>query len=341
MHVFFDPIQKTHAPETFLVSGAWRPCPETPERADSFLAAVRDLGLTVTVPDDFGLGPLVAVHSPEYLTFLKTIYDRWQGLGGSQDVVPHTHPVRRDGAYPRSPLGQAGYHLGGTSCPVSAGTWTAALRSAHSAVAAARAVRAGAPLAYALCRPPGHHATGDLAAGFCYLNNAAIAVDDLRAGFGRVATLDIDLHHGDGTQTIFYDRRDVLTTSVHADPLDFYPFFLGHACERGTGAGLGYNRNYPLPLGSGDDVWLAALDLALDHITTFAPEALVVSLGLDASAADPFGGLKVSADGFAEAGRRIGAAGLPTVLVQEGGYPTDVLGENLRRFLGAVLEAAS
>jgi len=341
MHVFFDPIQKTHAPETFLVSGTLRPCPEVPARADRLLEAVSGLGLSVSAPADHGLAPLAAVHTAEYLSFLQTIHDRWQTLGGSRDVLPNVHPDRRDGAYPRSPVGQAGFHLGDTACPVTATTWAAIYQSAQCAVSAAEAVHAGAPQAYALCRPPGHHAAADLAGGFCYLNNAAIAAQSLRQAHDRVAVLDIDLHHGNGTQSIFYRRPDVLTVSLHADPMDFYPFFWGHAAERGAGPGVGANLNLPLPLGTGDGPWLAALDAALTRIAAFAPGALVIALGLDASADDPFGGMKVSSDGFAEAGRRISAAGLPTVLVQEGGYLSDVLGENLRRFLGAVMEATS
>ncbi len=339
MHVCFDPIQKTHAPETFLVSGTWRPCPEVPARVDRFLSVVRSLGLFPSLPEDHGLAPLAAVHTAEYLTFLQTIHGRWQGLGGSRHVLPNVHPASRDGVYPRSPVGQAGYHLGDTACPITAGTWLAAYRSAQCAASAADEVRLGRRHAYALCRPPGHHAAADLAGGFCYLNNAAIAAQSLRADFGRVAVFDVDLHHGNGTQSIFYGRGDVLTVSVHADPTDFYPFFLGHAAERGRGAGLGANLNLPLPLGSGDGPWLAAIESGLERIAAFSPGALVVSLGLDASADDPLAGLRVSPDGFATAGRLISAACLPTVLVQEGGYLSDALGPCLHRFLFAFLEA--
>ncbi|MQX36133.1 histone deacetylase family protein [Roseospira navarrensis] len=338
MHAFFDPVQKSHAPDTFLVSGAWRPCPEVPARADVFVEVAAGLGLPVSAPRDFGLTPLAAVHTAEYLQFLQTIHGRWQSLGGSRDVLPNVHPDRRDGPYPRSPVGQAGFHLGDTACPVTAQTWAAVYRSAQCAVAAADVVRGGARHAYALCRPPGHHAAADLTGGFCYLNTAAIAAQHLRARHDRVAVLDIDLHHGNGTQAIFYGRGDVLTVSLHADPLDFYPFFWGHAAERGTGAGLGANLNLPLPLGTPDGPWLAALDAALARINAFAPGALVLALGLDASADDPFGGLKVSPEGFRAAGHRIGALGLPTVLVQEGGYLSDSLGPCLHAALSGFQE---
>ena len=245
------------------------------------------------------------------------------------------HPDRRDCVYPRSPIGRAGYHLGDTACPIAAETWTAVRASAHAAVAAAREVAAGAPHAYALCRPPGHHAFSDMAGGFCYLNNAAIAAQALRERHTRVAVLDIDLHHGNGTQGIFYHRDDVLTLSVHVDPNDFYPYFWGHAAERGAGPGRGYNLNVPLPLGAGDDAFLGALEVALARMEAFCPGAVVLSLGLDASAADPFGGLAVSGDGFARIGARLGALAWPVALVQEGGYLSDVLGDNLYRFLAA------
>lgn len=333
MKVYYAPVQKTHDPDTFLVAGAQRPIPEVPERADRLLAAVERLGLAVEAPADHGLGPIAAVHAPEYLEFLQTIADEWQALGGSREVVPNVHPDRRDCVYPVSPVGRAGYHLGDTACPVAPETWAAVRTSAHAAVSAADAVLDGAAHAYALCRPPGHHAFAAMAGGFCYLNNAAIAAQRLRTRHARVAVLDVDLHHGNGTQGVFYGRDDVLTVSIHADPARFYPFFWGHAAERGEGAGLGYNLNLPLALGSGDASFLEALEVALRRVRAHAPGALVLALGLDASGDDPFGGLRVTPDGFAAIGRRVGALELPVTLIQEGGYLSDTLGENLFRFL--------
>jgi len=191
----------------------------------------------------------------------------------------------------------------------------------------------GAREAYALCRPPGHHAYADMAGGFCFLNNTAIAAQRLRTRHARVAILDVDVHHGNGTQGIFWERDDVLTVSIHADPADYYPYFWGHAHESGTGAGAGFNLNLPLPMGSGDAAWLAAGETALARVRAFAPDALVVALGLDASESDPLQGLRVTGDGFAAMAGRIAGVGLPTVLVQEGGYLSDDLGRNLVRFL--------
>jgi acetoin utilization deacetylase AcuC-like enzyme len=192
---------------------------------------------------------------------------------------------------------------------------------------------AGAPAAYALCRPPGHHAFADVAGGFCFINNSAVAAQTLRRQAARVAILDVDLHHGNGTQGIFYARPDVLTVSIHADPVRFYPFFWGHADERGEGAGLGYNLNLPLERKSGDEEFLAALEPAFRRIRAFAPEALVIALGLDAFKGDPFGGLSVTTPGFHRIAEAIGRLGLPMVVVQEGGYLCDALSDNLTAFL--------
>jgi acetoin utilization deacetylase AcuC-like enzyme len=248
-------------------------------------------------------------------------------------VIPNIHPLGRNGSYPASAVGQAGYHMADTACPISAETFNSACWSAWSAVAAAEDVLAGAPAAYALCRPPGHHAFADVAGGFCFLNNSAIAAQHLLGTTRRVAILDVDLHHGNGTQGIFYARSDVLTVSLHADPVRFYPFFWGHADERGTEAGLGYNLNLPLARKSGDLAFLEALGAARSRIEAFTPEALVVALGLDAFEGDPFGGLSVTTDGFSRIGAACAGFGLPTVIVQEGGYLCDELSANLTAFL--------
>ncbi len=225
-----------------------------------------------------------------------------------------------------------------TACPISAGTWQAACASADSAAYAASLLLKGEREVYALCRPPGHHAFADMAGGFCYLNNTAIAAQMLCDRFGRVAVLDVDVHHGNGTQGIFYARSDVLTVSLHADPAVFYPFFWGYAEETGEGRGEGANANFPLPRGTADDVYLDCLEKALDRIDAFAPGALVVALGVDAYEADPLAGLAITTEGFGRIGGAIGRRGLPTVLVQEGGYLSDALGRNLAAFLSGFLE---
>jgi acetoin utilization deacetylase AcuC-like enzyme len=337
MKAFYAEEQKRHDPKAFLSSGAPQPNPEQPERVERLLAGAKAAGCTIERPLDHGLKPIAAVHSPEYLEFLQNIYERWRRIeGASREVIPNIHPIARGGNYPASAVGQAGYHMADTSCPISAETWESACWSAWSAVAAAEAVISGEPAAYALCRPPGHHAFADVAGGFCFINNSAVAAQHLRRSATRVAILDVDLHHGNGTQGIFYGRPDVLTVSIHADPVRFYPFFWGHADERGDGAGLGYNLNLPLPRKTGDAGFLEALGAGLRRVQAFAPDVLVVALGLDAFEGDPFGGLSVTTDGFSRIGEAISTLGLPSVIVQEGGYLCDDLGLNLEAFLGGV-----
>jgi len=336
MKAFYADEQKRHDPKAFLSSGAPQPNPEKPERVERLLAGAGAAGLSVERPRELGLAPIAAIHTPEYLDFLEHIFVRWRRIeGASEEVIPNIHPIARDGAYPASAVGQAGYHMADTACPISAETFDSACWSAWSAVAAVEAVLSGERAAYALCRPPGHHAFADVAGGFCFLNNSAIAAQHFRQSAARVAILDVDLHHGNGTQGIFYARGDVLTVSLHADPERFYPFFWGYASERGEGPGLGCNFNLPLPRKSGDEAFLGALDAGLKRIRAFAPDALVIALGLDAFEGDPFGGLSVTTPGFARIAERIATLELPTTIVQEGGYLCDALSANLTSFLAA------
>lgn len=336
MITVFDEGQRAHDPRFFLSSGAPQPCPEKPARIDALLGAVRRLGGPVVNPPDHGLAPIRAIHPERYLTFLSTIHDRWQRIpGASAEVIPNIHPANRSDGYPKSAVGQAGFHLTDTSCPISGHTWAAALASARSAIHAADLVAGGARAAYALCRPPGHHAFAELAGGFCYLNNSAIAAQRLAQAGRRVAILDVDLHHGNGTQGIFYARGDVLTVSVHAHPERYYPFFWGYPEERGEGEGEGANLNLSLERGTGDDGFLAALDRGLEAITRFGADTLVLALGLDAFVGDPFAGLAVTTPGFHRIGRAVAGLGLPTLIVQEGGYLCPELGENLVQVLTA------
>jgi acetoin utilization deacetylase AcuC-like enzyme len=335
MQVICHPEQRRHYPPHFLVNGVFQPNPEVPERQDCLLRAALDAGCRHEMPLLHGMEPIAAIHTDAYLAFLERAWERWSRISNAASAVtPNIHPDRRDCGYPASVVAQAGYHMADASAPLAAGSWDSMLWSAWSAVHAARLVRNGEPAAYALCRPPGHHAFADMAGGFCYLNNTAIAAQVLRRDHPRVAILDVDLHHGNGTQEIFYRRGDVLTVSIHADPERFYPFFWGWANETGEGEGSGCNLNLPLARGSGDAEFLGSLETGIKRVQDFAPGALVVALGLDASEHDPFGGLAVSTAGFGEIGRRIGAElKLPTVIVQEGGYLCDALGGNLRNFL--------
>ncbi|MFN3278266.1 MAG: histone deacetylase family protein [Paracoccus hibiscisoli] len=334
---FYAPDTAAHDPQFWMLRGVPMANKETAERADRLLEGIAQAGLTVTDPPVTDRAPMHAVHTARYLAFLETAWDEWQTApGAGPEVVANLHPQKAHQTYPTGITGRAGWHMADTGCPLGRHTYAAALRGVDTALAAAAAVTAGARAAYALCRPPGHHADADTAAGHCFLNNSAIAAQALRAHHDRIAVLDIDVHHGNGTQEIFYDRADVLTVSVHADPDAFYPFYLGHAHEVGP---AGTNLNLPLPLGSGDDTWLAAIDRALDRIAEFAPGALVLALGLDAHERDPFRGLQVTTPGFARAAARIKAAGLPTVIVQEGGYLSEDLTHNLAATLRGWIEA--
>jgi acetoin utilization deacetylase AcuC-like enzyme len=235
---------------------------------------------------------------------------------------------------PRSVIGRAGWFSADSACPIGPGSWPAIEAAAACAIAAADEVAQNRDC-YALCRPPGHHAYAERAGGHCYLNNAALAVERLMSrGARRVAVLDIDSHHGNGTQGLFWTRDTVLFASVHGDPSGYYPWYVGHADELGSGAGLGFNRNFPLAQGTDDFGWLAAVEAALRAIERFGADALVVSLGFDASRDEPLSFLAVSQDGFARAGAAIGRLALPAVFIQEGGYNTDVLGSLLQAFLG-------
>lgn len=338
MKLFYHPDQKRHAPESFLLQGRSAPSPESPLRADLLIRGLAALGLAVSSPGEFGtlrLGERLAnIHTPRYLDFLETIHTRWQALpDAAESVAPNVHPCGGGTHYPRHPVGQAGWHMHDMACPLGADSYAGILASAATAQAAAESVAGGERSAYALCRPPGHHAGPERAGGFCFINNVALAATVLRESVERVAIVDIDLHHGNGTQDIFYTRGDVWTGSLHADPADFYPFFWGGAAEQGDDHGRGANVNLPLPLGSGGSVFLDALDRLLERLADFAPQALIVALGLDAHHADPLAGLALETDDFTRIGRRLAALDLPAVLVQEGGYPTAALEYNLAAFM--------
>lgn len=342
MKVIYDDRQRLHRPRNFLVSGAPQPSPEVPERADALLAAALAAGHRQVAPDDHGPGHRARIHTPEYLQFLEHIAGRWSRIeGASEEVVPNVHPGRAPGGYPASAVGQAGFHMADTACPIAGGTWEAACAAANGAIHGAELLIAGQGEAYVLCRPPGHHAFSDMAGGFCYLNNSAIAAQRLRDRWPQVAILDVDVHHGNGTQAVFYARGDVLTVSLHADPVRFYPFFWGYAQERGEDPGAGCNLNLPLPRGTGDEAYLEALRTAFTRIGSFAPGALVVALGLDAYEGDPLAGLAITTPGFGAIGRAIGELGLPTLLVQEGGYLAPELGANLVSFLSGFEDGRS
>ncbi|HWQ84763.1 MAG TPA: histone deacetylase family protein [Anaerolineales bacterium] len=322
-----------HATDQITVKGLPWPTEELPVRAELIRQAIIEAQLGEIIPPrDFGLAPIQAVHAPGFLDYLQTVHARNAALhaGRPSAVFPNTFATRPVRHTSPSLDAQKGYYCFEVYTPVLEGTWAAAYWSAQCALTAARIVQTGAPAAYALCRPPGHHAAVDLYGGFCFLNNAAIAARSLSA---RIAILDIDFHHGNGTQEIFYSDPDTLYCSLHADPDVEYPYYWGGADETGAGAGTGTNLNLPLAIGTTDETYLPTLDQALERIQAFAPRYLLVSLGLDIAAQDPVGGFRITLPGMAEIGRRIKRLGLPTVLVQEGGYHLDVLGSYAVAFL--------
>jgi acetoin utilization deacetylase AcuC-like enzyme len=355
MQIIYSPHHADHAPHTALVEGRPLDSPEVPARAEIILGALQERCMGhVIEPVDHGMQPIEAVHDGGYLDFLRTAHaDSAAYFGEAGPVMTWTFASRHAARKPQGFLGLKGYYAFGTGTPILEGTWQAAYWSAQCAVTAADLVRRGEGPAYALCRPPGHHAAADLYGGYCYLNNAAIAARFLQTrsprsaggkadapqsrqpgGSSRVAILDVDFHHGNGTQLIFYADPAVLFCSLHAHPDQDYPYYWGDSDEQGTGPGQGTNHNWPLPLGTGDAAYLDTLQEALATIGDYAPDYLVVSVGFDTADGDPEGGFRLTDQGIAQVGQGIAAMQLPTVIVQEGGYGLDQLGEHAVAFLG-------
>lgn len=335
MFVVYADQQQRHQPEHFMVAGRVRPNPDVPARLAGLREGVAAMGHPVQAPADHGLRYLNRVHTPRYLAFLEQAHAEWSRLpNAGPEVVPNAHPRRPGAPYPRGIVGRAGFHMYDLACAIGPHTWEAMRWGANSAAEAARRVAARElPAAYALCRSPGHHAGPEYAGGFCYLNGTAVAAEALRERFDRVAIIDVDVHHGNGTQDIFYERGDVLTISLHGDTAEFYPFFWGAADERGEGEGEGANLNIPLARGTADEAYLGHLERAIERAAQWGAQALVVALGFDGYQHDPLAWLAISTEGFGRIARQLAGLGLPTVLVQEGGYMCEDLAMNLQSFL--------
>lgn len=335
MKTFFNALHARHQGQFEMFRGALVPCHEVPARADHVLAELqrRQLG-EVCAPTAFGVEAITRVHSPRYLQFLEGAWDEWVALdpaNAGKDALPSVWPTRtfRTDVLPANFAARMGLFSFDAGTPLMAGTWAAARAGADCALTAAQALVDGDRAAFALSRPPGHHAGADFFGGYCFLNNAALAAEHLRAcGLDRVAVLDVDYHHGNGTQAIFYQRPDVFFASIHGDPRTEYPFFLGYADETGAGAGQGANLNLPLPRGSDFARWSEALETALAAIQQFGAQALVISLGVDTFAGDPISGFTLQSDDYLRMGERLARMGLPTVLVFEGGYAVAEVGVN-------------
>lgn len=337
MQIFYTDTHKLHNPPFELFDGGQRvPYLETPERMEHILSVLGKLDWSeILEPEDFGLDPILAVHDADYLDFLRTAFEEWMQEEMNYEktaLLPATFPPRGWSHKPKSILGRAGYYTFDLSAPILAGTYQAALGSANCALSSAKAIAIGERSAFALCRPPGHHAGRSFCGGYCYLNNAAIAAEWLSA-LGKVAILDIDYHAGNGTQDIFYERGEVLTISIHADPEEAYPYFCGYADETGAGQGSGLHRNFPLPAGTEEALYLSTLDEALGLVRSYAPQYLVLSAGMDIYQGDPLGTFKVTRGGIQQIGERIASLKLPTLIVMEGGYKNKALGANISTLL--------
>jgi acetoin utilization deacetylase AcuC-like enzyme len=341
MKIFYSEEHRRHYPSFEVFDGGIRvPYYENPDRMDRIVTALRNTDWAeFEEPQDFGLDPILAVHDRGYINFLASCWDEW--LASDPEIaaspeghafLPATFALRRPARPTASLRGRGGYYMMDLSACIVEGTYRAAFASANCALSAASSSLILHNSSFALCRPPGHHAGRDYAAGYCFINNAAVAANWLSQR-GRVAVLDIDYHAGNGTQDIFYERNDVLTISIHGDPDFEYPHYIGFADETGAGAGLGFHRNFPLQKDTGNEEYLIALDEALEMIQNFAPDFLVLSFGTDTFDGDPLGMFRVTRAGFAEIGKRVSGLNLPTAIIMEGGYANDALGDNTIAFL--------
>lgn len=338
MITIYSDVHRSHFGQSELINGQFHPSFECPSRAEKILDSIVQSNLgVVQPPEDFGLEPIFKVHDQKYLFFLKEAWKRWVDEGNTFDLLSLVSPINLDrsgGVSSGNILAEMGWYSFDTVTPVTSGSWHAAYASAQVALTAQKNVEGGSPSAFALCRPPGHHAGANYMAGFCYLNNAAIAAQAfLDGGAKRVTILDVDYHHGNGTQDIFYKRNDVQFISIHGDPSFEYPFYMGSADERGEGDGVGFNYNYPLPSASGWSVWSSALDKAIKEIEAYSPDFLVISLGVDTFKDDPISQFVLESDDFTRMGKAIGGIKIPTLFIQEGGYAVGDIGLNVANVL--------
>jgi acetoin utilization deacetylase AcuC-like enzyme len=332
MQTFYSPVHLGHAPKEEFEAGRLTPAVEIPARAERVKARIEERRIgPILVPHEFGRAPVLAVHDSALIEFLSQAHNAWIGRYGESapDAIPSAWPAGRPRAVASSDVeAQLGNFAFDTATPIAKGTWAAALSAADVALSAAAALRDGGRAAFALTRPPGHHASRDVFGGYCYLNNVAIAAQWLCAAGIRPAILDVDYHHGNGTQAVFYDRNDVFYASLHADPAFAYPHFWGSAEERGQGPGEGANLNLPLASGTDWSSYAKALEFAQDAIQNVGPDVLLVSLGLDTFERDPISDFRLKSDDYLRLGETIARFGKPTLFVFEGGYDLDSLAEN-------------
>ncbi|MEJ6782433.1 histone deacetylase family protein [Aminobacter sp. Piv2-1] len=332
MKTVFSPLHAGHSGQMELVAGAIVPGFEKPSRAEIIRARIEHQKLgDILAPEVHDLAAAKRVHAADYIDFLPTVWPQWEAAGKSGSAIPFAWPTRglRGDVRPRTIEAQLGFYSFDGGASFVKGTWEAIKSSYDVALTAAALVKSGECAAFALCRPPGHHAGAAFMGGYCFINNAAVAAQWFRdQGARRVAVLDVDYHHGNGTQEIFYSRADVQVINLHGDPMTEYPFFLGHADERGQGEGEGFNLNYPMPFGTSFDTWSEALDDGCRKLAAYAPDVVVVSLGVDTFEKDPISHFKLTSADYPRIGARIAQLGLPTLFVMEGGYAVDEIGVN-------------
>jgi len=331
MKIIYSEDHRYHFAQAEISGGEFVTPFERPSRLEYILSRLKQVGMTdISPPDPLDMAPVRSIHDAGFLDFLETCWDDWIAEGYRGEILPLGFPARRMQVRCPSQIdGKVGYYCLATDTAITKGTWRAAQASCAVAQTAQRLIANGARTAFALCRPPGHHAAKDMYGGYCFLNNAAISAQMfLDQGAKRVAILDVDFHHGNGTQDIFYHRNDVLYCSLHGQPQDAFPYFLGYGEETGLGAGEGFTLNYPMPPRTGFDVWGAALGDALVEIKAYGPDALVVSLGVDAYKDDPISFFRLDCPDFTTIGTRIARLGLPTLFVMEGGYAIEAIGVN-------------
>lgn len=316
--------------KTELCGGVFVEPFEKPSRMDFILERIKGSKLgDIIAPQDHGLETILQIHDKDYVSFLKTCWDEWIAAGMKGEAIAASWPARRMAQ--KCPVdidGKLGYYALAAETSITKGTWEAALASANVAIEGATRLVSEKAL-FSLCRPPGHHAALDMYGGYCFFNNAALAAQTLlNQGMKKITILDLDFHHGNGTQDIFYHRDDVLFVSLHGRPEDEFPHFLGYADETGSGKGEGYNVNYPMPKGTTFETWRQALFQAMEQIRNYNPDALIVSLGTDTYEGDPISSFKLKSDDFFTYGQDLAQLKLPTQFIMEGGYAIDAIGLN-------------
>ncbi|MEM7171161.1 MAG: histone deacetylase family protein [Pseudomonadota bacterium] len=341
MLTVYSEAHRKHHPKHELAGGEFVRPFEMPRRMDMILDRLGQAGMDQIVsPEDHGMTPLRRIHDNAFLEFLEGCWDEWETEGFAGEAIASVWPARRMQQRPPDHIdGKLGYYALAAETAICSGTWEAARSSANVALTARQAIADGLNCAFALCRPPGHHAAADLFGGYCFLNNAAIAAQAfLDDGASRVAVLDVDFHHGNGTQDIFYGRDDVLFLSLHGDPRQAFPNFLGYEDEAGAGKGEGFNGNYPLPPGTDYECWGQALASACQRIQQFGPDAIVISLGVDTFKEDPISFFKLDSDDFRHYGNLLAGLNRPTLFVMEGGYAVEAIGVNTVNVLQGFLD---